>query len=59
MDLYQLHRIDPQAPLEESMGGLARLQREDRIRQVGASSSTTDDPDRTRRSPGPRQPVRT
>jgi pyridoxine 4-dehydrogenase len=38
IDLYQLHVIDPKVPIEESLGELARLQREGKIRNVGVSN---------------------
>ncbi len=37
IDLYQLHRIDPKVPVEESVGELAALQREGKIRHIGLS----------------------
>lgn len=37
IDLYQLHRIDPTVPVEESLGELARLQQEGKIRHIGLS----------------------
>jgi pyridoxine 4-dehydrogenase len=37
IDLYQLHRIDPMVPLEESLGELTRLQQEGKIRHIGMS----------------------
>jgi aryl-alcohol dehydrogenase-like predicted oxidoreductase len=37
IDLYQLHRVDPQTPLEDSLGELAKLQAEGKIRHVGVS----------------------
>ena len=37
IDLYQLHRIDPQVPAEESLGTLAELRDEGKIRHVGLS----------------------
>jgi len=37
IDLYQLHRIDPQVPVEESLGELALLQQEGKIRHIGLS----------------------
>jgi aryl-alcohol dehydrogenase-like predicted oxidoreductase len=37
IDLYQLHRIDPKVPVEESLGELALLQREGKIRHLGLS----------------------
>jgi aryl-alcohol dehydrogenase-like predicted oxidoreductase len=38
--LYQLHRPDPQVPYAESVGALAELQREGKIRHVGVSNVT-------------------
>jgi len=38
IDLYQLHRPDPQVPFEESVGELARLREEGKIRHVGLSN---------------------
>ena len=35
IDLYYLHRLNLDTPLEESMGALARLQREGKIRAIG------------------------
>jgi pyridoxine 4-dehydrogenase len=36
--LYQLHRPDPNVPFEDSVGELARLQQEGKIRHVGLSN---------------------
>jgi len=38
IDLYQLHRHDPEVPLEESVGALAQLRSEAKIRLVGLSN---------------------
>ena len=38
IDVYQLHAPDPRVPLEESLGALAELQREGKIRHVGVSN---------------------
>jgi pyridoxine 4-dehydrogenase len=38
IDLYQLHTVDPQVPLEESVGALAELRDEGKIRHVGLSN---------------------
>jgi len=38
IDLYQLHRIDPSVPLEDSLGELSRLRQEGKIRHVGVSN---------------------
>jgi pyridoxine 4-dehydrogenase len=49
IDLYQLHRIDPAVPLEESLGELARLQQEGKIRHVGVSNFSAAELARARR----------
>jgi aryl-alcohol dehydrogenase-like predicted oxidoreductase len=38
IDLYQLHRHDPEVPIEESIGTLVELQREGKIRMIGVSN---------------------
>ena len=40
IDLYQLHRIDPRTPLEESLGALRRMQEQGKIRHIGLSEVT-------------------
>lgn len=40
--LYQLHKLDPKVPIEESVGALAGLQAEGKIRHIGISSVTTE-----------------
>lgn len=40
IDLYQLHRIDPKVPMEESLGALKDLQAAGKIRHVGLSEVT-------------------
>ena len=37
LDLWQLHRIDPKTPLEESLGAAKRMQRGGKIRHIGLS----------------------
>ena len=49
IDLYQLHRVDPKVPLEESVGELARLRSEGKIRHVGVSNFKADELERARR----------
>ena len=39
IDLYQLHRIDPRTPLEESLGALRRMQEQGKIRHIGLERS--------------------
>jgi pyridoxine 4-dehydrogenase len=41
IDLYQLHSVDPTVPIEESVGALAELQREGKIRHIGLSNVDT------------------
>ncbi|HEX4255367.1 MAG TPA: aldo/keto reductase [Streptosporangiaceae bacterium] len=36
--LYQLHRVDPKVPIEESVGALAELKDQGKIRHVGLSN---------------------
>jgi aryl-alcohol dehydrogenase-like predicted oxidoreductase len=49
IDLYQLHAIDPRVPLEDSLGELARLQAEGKIRHVGVSNFKVGELVRARR----------
>jgi aryl-alcohol dehydrogenase-like predicted oxidoreductase len=37
IDLYQLHRIDPKVPVEESLGALKDFQKAGKIRHIGLS----------------------
>jgi aryl-alcohol dehydrogenase-like predicted oxidoreductase len=37
LDLWQLHRIDPKTPVEESLAPIARMQRQGKIRHIGLS----------------------
>src|SRR5947207_8323602 len=49
IDLYQFHRIDPKVPLEDSIGELARLQKEGKVRHVGVSNFSVAELARARR----------
>jgi pyridoxine 4-dehydrogenase len=49
IDLYQLHAPDPKVPIEESVGELARLREEGKIRHVGLSNVSVDELERARR----------
>jgi pyridoxine 4-dehydrogenase len=40
IELYQLHRIDPRTPLEESLGALKQMQEQGKIRHIGLSEVT-------------------
>lgn len=48
IDLYQLHRIDPKIPVEDTMGVLARLRDEGKIRHVGLSAVSVEQIERAR-----------
>ncbi len=37
IDLYYLHRVDPQVPIEETVGAMARLVEEGKVRYLGLS----------------------
>jgi pyridoxine 4-dehydrogenase len=50
IDLWQLHRIDPQVPVEESLGAIAQLQSQGKIRHVGLSEVKPKEIDRARKS---------
>lgn len=42
IDLYQFHRPDPKVPVDESIGMLAKLKDEGKIRHVGVSNFSED-----------------
>ena len=42
IDLYYLHRVDPETPLETSLGAIAEYRDEGRIREVGISAVDVD-----------------
>ncbi|MFF5675433.1 aldo/keto reductase [Streptomyces hygroscopicus] len=42
IDLYQLHRSDPDVPLAEQLGALAQMQQEGKIRHLGLSEVTVE-----------------
>jgi pyridoxine 4-dehydrogenase len=49
IDLYQLHRPDPNVPFEDSVEALAELQRAGKIRHIGLSNVTAEQLARGRR----------
>jgi aryl-alcohol dehydrogenase-like predicted oxidoreductase len=42
IDLYYLHRIDPKVPIEDSVGALAQLVEQGKIRTIGLSEISAD-----------------
>jgi aryl-alcohol dehydrogenase-like predicted oxidoreductase len=42
IDLYQLHRVDPNTPIEESVGAMADLVRAGKVRAIGLSEASSD-----------------
>jgi pyridoxine 4-dehydrogenase len=49
IDLYQLHRIDPKVPMEESLRALKKMQEAGKIRHVGLSEVSPEEIDRARK----------
>ena len=49
IDLYQLHRIDPKVPMEESLGAIKKMQEAGKIRHVGLSEVSPEEIDRARK----------
>jgi pyridoxine 4-dehydrogenase len=50
IDLYQLHRIDPLVPVEESLGELAAMRDEGKIRLIGVSEVSVAEIEQCRRT---------
>jgi aryl-alcohol dehydrogenase-like predicted oxidoreductase len=42
IDLYYLHRVDPDTPIEETVGAMARLVEEGKVRFLGLSEASPD-----------------
>ena len=49
IDLYQLHRIDPKVPAEETLGALKDLQSQGKIRHVGLSEVKPEEIERAQK----------
>lgn len=49
IDLYQLHRIDPKVPAEESLGALKEAQQAGKIRHIGLSEVSPAEIERARK----------
>ncbi len=41
VDLYQLHRVDPKTPIEDSVGALAELVKEGKTKAIGLSEASS------------------
>jgi pyridoxine 4-dehydrogenase len=50
IDLYQLHRIDPQVPVEDSLGELKKMQKEGKIRHIGLSEVSVKEIERAQKT---------
>lgn len=50
IDLYQLHRIDPKVPVEETLGALKDLQTAGKLRHIGLSEVTTQEIEQAKKS---------
>ncbi|HET9790626.1 MAG TPA: aldo/keto reductase, partial [Candidatus Angelobacter sp.] len=49
IDLYQLHRIDPRVPVEESLGELKKMQEEGKIHHIGVSETNVAEIEQARK----------
>ena len=50
IDLFQLHRVDPRVPIEESLGALTELQREGKIQHIGVSQTSVKQYEKAKRT---------
>ncbi|MEU5306811.1 aldo/keto reductase [Streptomyces noursei] len=48
IDLYQLHRLDPDVPMADQLGALLELQQAGKIRHIGLDSISAAEPSRAR-----------
>src|SRR5438105_6876400 len=49
IDLYQLHRVDPKVPMEDSLGALKEMQSAGKIRYIGLSELSPEQVERARK----------
>jgi pyridoxine 4-dehydrogenase len=49
IDLYQLHRVDPKVPMEESLGAIKEMKDAGKIRHVGLSNVDPEEIDAARK----------
>ncbi|MEY2531150.1 MAG: pyridoxine 4-dehydrogenase [Verrucomicrobiota bacterium] len=50
IDLYQLHRVDPKVPMEDSLGALKEMRDAGKIRHIGLSEVGPEEIDRGRKT---------
>ena len=50
IDLYQLHRVDPKVPMEESLGALKDEQKKGKIRHIGLSEVSVREIERAQKT---------
>lgn len=50
IDLYQLHRIDPKVPMEDSLGAIKEMREAGKIRHVGLSEVSPEEITRARKT---------
>jgi pyridoxine 4-dehydrogenase len=50
IDLWQLHRIDPLIPVEESLGAIKEFQQQGKIRHVGLSEVSAEEIERAKKT---------
>src|ERR1700756_1782653 len=50
IDLYQLHRIDPKVPMEDSLGALKEAQSAGKVRHIGLSEVSPEQVERARKT---------
>ena len=51
IDLIQLHRVDPEVPLEDQVGAFAELKEQGKVRHIGLSEVSVDQLEQARASP--------
>ena len=51
VDLCYLHRVDPNVPIEETVGAMAELVKEGKVRHIGLSEAAPDTLRRAARRP--------
>jgi pyridoxine 4-dehydrogenase len=49
IDLIQLHRVDPEIPLEDQVGAFAELKEQGKVRHIGLSEVSVDEIERARK----------